>query len=130
MDKFLVRRGGELAAADGPQPLDPLSLFQVRRDVDKTMAPLRSQSGKKRGKNIKTTNEERLTIVKYALEHGVSKSVKKCKRNESTVRGWRNQYTKARKRNDMEAWTDSDALTSLTCKKRGRPSFIPEQQFE
>ena len=88
----------------------------------------------KRGPYKAYSEEERLKIARYAVDHGPSAAARhftvKMGRpvNESSVRSIRNQY-----RSRMQAKLrsrDTTPLPSLPTEKRGRPTLLPEEVDE
>lgn len=130
MLKFVSKLKDKTPIAEGEEFERTRELFQNAS----TPSP-----NKKRGSYGQYTPKQRFEIGKYAAENGNARAVAKFspqfskKLNESTVRGFKQQYVKevksAAKRKLIESESDSSEmeLTELNPKKRGRKVLLGDE---
>ena len=108
-------------------PRSPLSSKIPSRAIEsanKEVEDILSKS-KRKGPYRRYTPEERATIGKYAIDHGVNEAAHKYSINESTVRSFKNAYLEVRARKRKAG--DEMNVSELLAKKQGRPLIVGEK---
>ena len=109
--------------------IPPQVLKLVNNNMLQSPIPSNSKRGKYNGHKI--TKADRLSIAKYASEHGVANTCKyglfaQFNLKPSTVRGWMNTYSKNKSLLGRAPKTPKEA--GLTPKKRGRRSCLGDNK--
>ena len=100
---------------------------QVVQQVNDEVKELQKK-GRKRGQYKKLPLKEKLTIAKYASEHGVARAVqhfKEMKLKNSSVFDWKKLYEKELKdRRKSAVYGEEVVVSSLPMKQCGRPPLL------
>ena len=101
--------------------------LHVVKEVNDEIKELQKK-GKKRGEYQKLPPEDKLTVAKYACEHGVAKAVqhfKGKKLKNSSVSDWKKLYEKELKdRRKFAVYGEEVVVSSLPVKQCGRPPLL------
>ena len=90
--------------------------------------PVRRVMGKRRGTCQKFSDEERVTIGKFASKHGVASASRKYDVAENSVRDWRDLYRRELTIKSKEVKVGEEiCIDALLSKKQGKPPLLGEK---